>query len=100
MEASSYECKKYGTTIRVTKHLGSDRNSVLYNGAVCSIDVKGAVEVDACGAGLNIRDSAMEKIFDVNVEKDDESIDDGDQEEEKPREFKFWVDVDIYKISD
>jgi hypothetical protein len=32
---------------------------VVYDGPVCPVDVKGAAEVNATGAGLNIRDAAM-----------------------------------------
>ena len=52
---SSSDCENYGTTIRVSKSLENERYSTVYNGAVCPIDIKGAVEVEAHGCGLNIR---------------------------------------------
>ena len=86
---SSSDCENYGTTIRVSKSLDNERYSTVYNGAVCPIDIKGAVEVEAHGCGLNIRDAQMEKIFVKQMEEDGE--------EER---FKFWIVVDIYKVNE
>ncbi len=55
MEGSPRDCEKYATTIKVSKNLKSERNSIVYNGIVCPIDIKGASEVEASGVGLNIR---------------------------------------------
>ena len=93
MEGSQKDAEKYNTIIKVSKNLKSEKNSIVYNGTVSPIDIKGASEVEASGGGLNIRDAAMEKIFDVNVESDDEN----DNNDEEKDGFKFWVDVDIYK---
>jgi len=97
MEGSPRDCEKYGATIKVSKKLKSDRCAVVYNGGVCPIDVKGAAEVEASGVGLNIRSSAMEKIFDREESGGNVHAGGGDAAEEG---FKFWVDVDIYKVDD
>ena len=103
MEGSQGDAEKYATIIKVSKNLTTERNSVVYNGVVCPIDIKGASEVEASGAGLNIRDAAMEKIFDINTEKDDDNgdkhDDSSDKSEDEDKGYKFWVDVDIYKVS-
>ncbi len=101
MEGSPKDCEKYGTTIKVSKKLKSDRNAIVYNGGVCPIDIKGAAEVEASGVGLNIRDSAMERIFDL--ERDPSGGGSGGQQHQRGDEeqmSKFWVDVDIFKVED
>ena len=84
--------------IKVSKNLDSERHSIVYNGVVCPIDVKGAAEVEACGAGLNIRDAAMEKIFDVNLDNSTQEEESSVSDDNEDKGFKFWVNVDIYKM--
>ncbi|TRY67653.1 hypothetical protein TCAL_05861, partial [Tigriopus californicus] len=67
MEGSALDCKMYGVTIKVRKSLVSEGHSVVYNGDVCPIDIKGVGEVENSGGGLNIRNSIMENIFDVDA---------------------------------
>lgn len=98
MEGSAVDCKMYGVTIKVRKSLLSEGHSVVYNGDVCPIDIKGVGEVENSGGGLNIRNSIMENIFDVDaldrsdLEQQEEAG--GDVEGER---FRFWVEVDIFK---
>ena len=51
MEGSQKDCDKYATMIKVSKNLTSERNSIVYNGVVCPIDIKGAEEIEASGGG-------------------------------------------------
>ena len=51
-----------------------------------------AVEVEAHGCGLNIRDAQMEKIFVKQAAEEN-----NDDAEER---FKFWIEVDIYSMED
>ena len=107
MEGSAKECEKYGATIRVSKSLDSLRHSIVYNGSVCPIDIKGVSEVEANGAGLNIRNSIMEKIFDVDMatpaggdrESGSGHNDDSDHEAEEER-YRFWVEINVFKNED
>ncbi len=72
--------------------------------------------MEASGVGLNIRDSAMEKIFDVDRQDGEDSggagasgSGGGQQQQQQQQQqhrgeeekgFKFWVDVDIFKVDD
>ena len=83
----------------MSKSLDHNRHSTVYNGSVCPIDIKGAVEVEAHGCGLNIRDAQMEKIFVKQVGaapgEDEAGGNNGDEER-----FKFWIEVDIYHMEE
>merc|ERR1719233_1751170 len=67
MEASSAECENFETRITVCKNTTSDRFSISYHGKVCSIDIKGAEELDQGACGLSVRDAVMERIFTVDT---------------------------------
>lgn len=109
MEASSAECENFETRITVCKNTTSDRFSISYHGKVCSIDIKGAEELDQGACGLSVRDAVMERIFTVdttsgqegskshNGEKEEGEV--GDHGEEGER-YKFWVKVDIFNVDD
>ena len=127
LQGSSAECEKFETKISVCKYPNSDRHSISYNGKVCPIDLKGADDLDSVGCGLNVRDACMEKIFLVEsstvegeVEGGPDSINlvEGDSRGEpgqstssekeegevgeagEGERYKFWVKVNLFRVTD
>jgi len=117
MEGSAAECEKFETKVSVCKFPNSERHSICYNGKVCPIDIKGADELDAAGCGLNVRDAVMEKIFvvdsgdlgpGVRTGASGEASSSGAAEKEEGEvgeagegeRYKFWVKVDVSRVSD
>ena len=86
-EKNSFD--NYTTTIKVRRSLKTECYSVVYNGAVCPITLKGAKQIDASGRGLVVRMSAMENIFDIEEDVDIDTL---------GRKYRFWLQVEIQKI--